>query len=242
MLQLLSLRYNPQRQAWAPTICGMAGLRVEFIGEIHHVDEELTFGRSADLVLDESNRFMHRVVGSFVWQSSSWWIENRGDASKLFVFGSDGTRVELPAGARTAVSMNTGTVSFLAGPTPYQLTFSVDIPMNAAAPLDLTGDATAEFGTPFTPREREYLVTFARDRLLGEGTSLSSFAVVADMWGVSPKTVENTMLRLRQRSRDVGVRNIESLDDFVTHLLAHGRLGLSDLLAVEASHPAIFEP
>lgn len=215
-------------------------LWVEFIGEVHEVGEELTFGRSGDVVLDEWNRFMHRIVGAFVGYASSWWIENRGDASKLFIYGSDGTRVELPPGARIAVSMATGTVSFLAGPTPYQLTFTTDAEVRAAVSADISGERTVEFGAPLTPREREYLVTFAQDRLTGRSSTLRSFAEVAEFWGVSAKTVENTMSRLRHRSRDAGVRAIESLDEFVTHLLAHGRLGLADLLAVEAAHPELF--
>ena len=41
-------------------------LSVDYLGEIHTVgeDERLSFGRRADLVVDE-NPYMHRVVGRF---------------------------------------------------------------------------------------------------------------------------------------------------------------------------------
>lgn len=218
----------------------MRSLWVEFIGEVHEVEDTLSFGRRGDIVLDDANQFMHRVVGVFLHTDDTWWLENRGSRSQLVLFGSDGTRVDLAPGSRVAVSMVTGTVSFIAGPTPYQLTFTVDRAAAVETSSELSGELTMEFGTPLTPREREYLVSFARHRIMGQTGRTPSYAEVAQMWGVSAKTVENTVSRVRLRSREAGVRIGTTIDEFLTHLLSHGRLGLADLLAIETAHPEVF--
>lgn len=218
----------------------MDRLWVEFVGEVYEVTAGLTFGRRADLVLDDANQFMHRIVGAFVREGDLWWIENRASKARISVFGSDGTRVELAPGARVAVAMPTGTLSFLSGPTPYQLTFSSDSQNIVSSIAPTSGEFTIEFGTPLSRREREFLATFAQRRISGEGEQLLSFAEVAAIWDVSPKTVENTMSRVRAQARDNGIRAGETLDQFVTHLLAHGQLGLNDLLAIEVARPDAF--
>ena len=56
-------------------------LRVDFIGEVTEVEpgEELTFGRQADLHIDD-NRHLHRVLGRFWSRGDAWWLTNEGRA------------------------------------------------------------------------------------------------------------------------------------------------------------------
>ena len=223
-----------------PLLCVvMTTLWLDFAGVGYQVSDRLGFGRSADLALDESNKFMHRVAGEFRLAGSVWWLDNVGSSTRLLVFGANGARIELPPGTDCALPMPSGSVSFVAGPTPYQLLYRADEPVVSSRPIDAIGDATVEFGTALTDRETIYLTTFALKRLRGTSAGLLSYAEVAELWSVSEKTVDNTLQRIRGRLKDAGVRNTETLEGLVNHLLAQGRIGLATLVAIEAEHPGV---
>jgi hypothetical protein len=57
----------------------------------------LTFGRAADLVIDEENPYLHRIVGRFFWHGGSWWLENLGSFIELEVLPEGGSPLRLPA-------------------------------------------------------------------------------------------------------------------------------------------------
>ncbi len=217
----------------------MTTLWLDFAGVGSSATESLSFGRNAELALDEDNRFMHRITGEFRWNGLVWWLHNVGTSTQLLVFGTNGTRIELPPGTECALPMPGGSVSFVAGPTPYQLLYRADEPVVSARTPDAPGDATVEFGTALTDRETIYLTTFALSRLRGSSISLLSYADVAQMWSVSEKTVDNTLQRVRGRMKQAGVRNTETLEGLVNHLLAHGRIGLSTLHTIEETHPGV---
>ena len=214
-------------------------LWVDFAGIAQLVNETLTFGRNAELALDEDNRFMHRTTGEFRYVDSAWWLYNLGRSSRLLVFGSNGARIELPPGTECALPMPEGSVSFVAAPTPYQLLYRADEPVVSSRPPDAPGDATVEFGTALTDRETIYLTTFALSRLRGSSAALLTYAEVANLWSVSEKTVDNTLQRVRGRMKQAGVRDTETLEGLVNHLLAHGRIGLATLLTIEEAHPGV---
>lgn len=212
-------------------------LWLDFAGVGYSATESMSFGRNAELALDEDNRFMHRVTGEFRWNGLVWWLHNTGSSTRLLVFGTNGARIELPPGTECALPMPEGSVSFLAGPTPYQLLYRADEPVVSSRAPDAPGDATVEFGTALTDRETIYLTTFALSRLRGSSVALLSYADVADIWDVSEKTVDNTLQRVRGRMKAAGVRGTETLEGLVNHLLAHGRIGLSTLTMIEEDHP-----
>lgn len=215
----------------------MPSLWVEFVGATQEVAERLTFGRDAELSLDEANRFMHRVTGEFELRSATWWLVNRGSSTRLIVFGTNGARVELPPQTELALPVPAGSVSFIAGPTTYQMTYQTDPALVRNEPPLLDGEATVEFGTRLTERETIYLTTFALRRLRGTSNSLLTYAEVATLWGVSEKTIDNTLQRIRQRLKESGVRDTDTLGGLVNHMLAHGRIGLGTLSMVEDAHP-----
>lgn len=217
----------------------MSSLWVDFVGDAREVSDRLAFGRSADLALDEDNRFMHRVCGEFRLADGVWWLHNTGSSTRLLVFGTNGARIELPPETKAALPMPEGSVSFVAGPTPYQLLYRADQPVVSVTPEMVTGEATVEFGTALTDRETIYLTTFALNRLQGNSAALLSYAEVASIWNVSEKTVDNTLQRVRSRMKKSGVRNTETLEGLVSHLLAHGRIGLSTLVDIESRHPGV---
>ena len=51
--------------------------------------------------------------------------------------------------------------------------------------------------------------------------------------------MDNTLQRVRGRMKQAGVRNTETLEGLVNHLLAHGRIGLSTLHTIEETHPGV---
>ncbi len=217
----------------------MTLLWLDFAGVGYSASESMSFGRNAELALDESNRFMHRITGEFRWNGLVWWLHNVGTSTRLLVFGTNGARIELPPGTECALPMPAGSVSFVAGPTPYQLLYRADEPVVSTRAPDAPGDATVEFGTALTERETIYLTTFALSQLRGTSVALLSYADVAQIWGVSEKTVDNTLQRVRGRMKQEGVRDTETLEGLVNHLLAHGRIGLSTLHDIEAANPGV---
>lgn len=217
----------------------MTTLWLDFAGVGYAATESLSFGRNAELAIDEGNRFMHRVTGEFRWNGLVWWLHNLGSSTRLLVFGTNGARIELPPGTECALPMPAGSVSFVAGPTPYQLLYRAEEPVMPTRAPDTPGDATMEFGTALTERERIYLTTFALSRLRGSSVMLLSYADVASIWDVSEKTIDNTLQRVRNRMKDEGVRNTETLEGLVSHLLAHGQIGLSTLHDIEEAHPGV---
>ena len=217
----------------------MGALWIDFAGEALVVDRSLVFGRQGDLVLDDQNRFMHRRTGEFRLVDGMWWLFNLGTATRLLVFGSNGARIELPPGTEAALPLPEGSVSFVAGPTPYQLLYRADAPVQSMQARSADGEATIEFGSTLTDRETMYLTTFALDRLRGTAGTLLSYAEVAERWGVSEKTIDNTLQRVRARMRTAGVRDTETLEGLVNHLLAHGRIGLHTLVDIEARYPGV---
>ena len=139
----------------------MTTLWLDFAGIGYSANESLSFGRNAELALDEDNRFMHRITGEFRWNGLVWWLHNVGTSTRLLVFGTNGARIDLPPGTECALPMPAGSVSFLAGPTPYQLLYRADEPVVSTRAPDAPGDATVEFGTALTDRETIYLTSFA---------------------------------------------------------------------------------
>jgi hypothetical protein len=85
---------------------GTATLTVDLAGEVRALapGEVLTFGRAADLVVDEANRYLHRVLGRFSWHGGWWWVENLGSQVDLEVVGDDGALARLPGSRCTPSS------------------------------------------------------------------------------------------------------------------------------------------
>lgn len=213
-------------------------LTVDFAGQMHEVDAVLTFGRAADLAVDEANRFLHRICGEFVRRNNAWWLINRGRKTPLVVFASDGSRVELRPGGSTALTTEAGAVSFVAGPTPYTITYRHGlVPQIESHIADdgafITGTVTAAYGALLTKREREFLATFARPRLEGTRRETPTFKDVAGIWGVAEKTVDNTVQAVRRKLRHNGISNIDSMEKLLSHLLAHGQIAVSDLYQLD---------
>ena len=211
-------------------------LTVVFIDDAIEVDDSLTFGRHADLNIDDSNTYMHRVVGSFDKRGDTWWLTNCGSSIRLRLIDSNALRADLPAGSTTALTGDAGVISFEAGPATYELEYRLPGASVAPAPAP-TADAmsdedsavraigTEQFGITLTPRETDFMCEFARPSLMGTGVA-PTYADVATKYGVSEKTVDNTLQTLRRKLKESGVRGVTSLDSLVEHLVSTGKITL----------------
>jgi hypothetical protein len=113
-----------------------ANLYVDFIGEVTSVapGAELTFGRQADLHIDD-NRHLHRVLGRFWSRGDAWWLTNEGRAITIQIADADSrSAVQLAPGSEIALSFPNSILRFRAGVTDYEVV--VRVPDRGAADAD----------------------------------------------------------------------------------------------------------
>ena len=147
-------------------------LIVDFLDEDYPVgrDQTLSFGRSADLVLDD-NRHLHRRLGQFEYADGLWWLHNVGSALTIEVVDRNSpSRLTLAPGATMALVFEEAALRFRAGATSYEI--RVDVPLQ---PPELVGDGAAGGdGThtvtaaelTFTPDQLRCVLALAERRLL----------------------------------------------------------------------------
>lgn len=102
-------------------------LRVEFCGEEYSAtaDHPLTFGRSADIAIDE-NRFLHRVLGEFRSANGLWWLHNVGSAIALSLIDAATTSsAKIAPGSAMPIVFEASTLRFEAGGMTYELSLDV---------------------------------------------------------------------------------------------------------------------
>jgi hypothetical protein len=126
-------------------------LRVHFIAEevVVDVGDDLTFGRQADLHIDD-NRHLHRVLGRFWSRGDAWWLTNEGRSITIQIADADSrSNVMLAPGSEIALSFPNSILRFRAGVTDYELV--VRVPDRDAAdhddeddPLDADDDAAGD--------------------------------------------------------------------------------------------------
>ena len=113
-----------QRPSPSGSDMGRDDLVVQFLDDqrVLHPGESLQFGRQGDLVIDEANPFLHRIVGRFSNRSGAWWVSNEGSRLPLVAIGENGERAELPSGGSVAVFDGETRVLFEAGSARYEVT------------------------------------------------------------------------------------------------------------------------
>ena len=202
------------------------GLSVDFLDERYEVgpDEELTFGRSATIVIDDGNEYLSRVVGGFVFHLGTWWLQNRSSTAQLSVLGDTGQQAVLPPETSDPITVGAGTVRFGAGRFSYEIEFKLENPPNApdqvnqvdqATTPTVTGSlpsATKEFGVvPLNTEQRAMLALFCRSWLLDPTAArheLPANAEVAHELGWSLKKLDRKLDYLCARLSDAGVQGL----------------------------------
>lgn len=126
-------------------------LYLEFCGEEFTLssDQQLTFGRSADLVIDE-NPYMHRIVGRFVCVEGAWRVENNSRRHSLDVRDLSGPSSAVAAPGKAAgLVFGEFTCGFVAGPTRYEISGALEEfewATDLLGPDGLNGTETIDWG------------------------------------------------------------------------------------------------
>lgn len=217
-----------------------SGLAVDFCGEIYRPTTELVFGRDADLVLDD-NSFLHRRAGRFQLRGETWWLQNLGSRLRLTLVSSDGSVLDLRPGSANPLLGRAGAVSLHAGPVRYQMDYQLHLEppgVDDGGRLRQQGADTMTFGPMLTPRELDFVVVLARGRLTGRLGPLPSHGEIAEIWGVSAKTVDNTLQRLRTKLRKSEINFVQSTETLVEYLVTQGLVTMSDLEWAGLEDPA----
>lgn len=221
-------------------------LEVDFVGEVHLLEpgDTLTFGRSADLVLD-ANPFMHRVVGRFTWRQGVWWLEHLGRSVGLELCDRDhGIAHRVPPGAQVSLTQREFSVRFVAGPTTYQLDGTLSAPPSPEAPQPVSGTATVAFGTvPFSLEQRELLVALVRSSRRHDGR-LEPTPVIARRLGWTTKKFHRKLDLVCDKLARAGVRGLKGdvgssadlrRERLVAHALGAGLVDGTDLIEPDPS-------
>ncbi len=132
-------------------------LRVEFCGEEYSAtaDQHLSFGRSADIVIDD-NRFLHRVLGEFRHTNGLWWLHNVGSSIGLSLNDlASASAARIAPGSAIPVAFEGATLRFEAGGTSYELALDVI----GAAAADEVDDPDEPMHTTTTDPEQRTATT-----------------------------------------------------------------------------------
>jgi len=145
--------------------------------------EQVTFGRAADVVLDDENLYLHRVVGRFVWWDGLWWVENLSEAIELQLLGDDGSQVRLPPETKAPLTQKTA-VRFSAGGLPYEVEAALPgQAMPVPRPLaPVAAESTTTCGDiVLTDEERALVLELARPFLRDPSASQERLPANADV-------------------------------------------------------------
>ena len=226
----------------------MSDLHIFFIDELTVATpgDVVTFGRSADIELDEANQYMHRTVGTFFSQDNVWWLANKSRHAQLTLIGSTGRLTKLPPEAVSALTEPTGLLRFEAGPSTYELGWTLP----DQAPLmppgtddeDSPVDATTQFGVVPVNEEQRLLLVALSERCLRDSSAPTSDlppnAAVAHRLGWSGKKLDRKLDYLCARLSSEGVRGLRGEKGFeaidrrsrlVDHVISSGMVRLEDL-------------
>lgn len=144
-------------------------LSVEYCGELYEVQpgDNLTFGRSADLSLDD-NPYMHRVAGRIESRAGRWWLANVGSSAviELYDRGTRSKAIVMP-GTDQALPGADVVVRFSAGETSYEIDIRTDQERFAPEQIeDLESPETLLRVVPLTDSQLALVLSLAEPILL----------------------------------------------------------------------------
>ena len=207
--------------------------------------EGLTFGRGAELDLD-SNPFMHRRVGRFVFADGIWWIENLNAWTPITVV-ADGSSTLLTGQTRVALVHPTTRVRFEAGACNYELRATLgavpQLPPTPTVALELTATVRPS-DLELTDEQRLLVVALAELRLRNpaERFRLPTNRSVAARLGWTTAKFNRKLDYLCQRLERAGVAGLRSTGRranerrmrVVDHLISNGTVSERDLELLDA--------
>ncbi len=182
---------------------------------------ELSFGRAADLVVDPSDRRLHRILGRVRSSAGRWRLANDEHSIIVLEVRKPGSARPISVGpdSETALPPGCSFVRFLVGRSQYSICVDVvgsDPP--ASASRRMTGDGLDTVmpgaGVVPTPGQRRVLVAMCEPALRGfevaNWNRVPSNRDLAETLGISAKTVEKHVAELYEQFADAGVTALAS--------------------------------
>lgn len=225
-------------------------LEVEFMDEARTIKpgSALSFGRQGDLVVDDANPFLHRVVGEFRFESGAWRLFNRGTRIPIHLATDSGSRMEVVSGGTIPVPLGVSRVLFEAGSARYALRcLQGDGDFADRSEAILEGEATTDWGIiPLNYEQRQLLLALCEEGLTGALLQIPSNKALAARLGWSTKKVERKFDYLCQRYSEAGVTGLRGgagLDAsdrrrrLAEHVMRHKFVAVDDLMILEVRDP-----
>ncbi len=142
-------------------------LTVDFVGEIHEVSPgtEFTFGRMADLEVDE-NPYMHRKVGKFIARHDRWWLMNIGTNIAVELYDRESrSSAKIMPGTEQALPGNDMVVRFTAGATTYEIDVTTEGDSDSQLEMEETTDTITLSDLPMTDSQLQLVIALAEQKL-----------------------------------------------------------------------------
>lgn len=192
-------------------------LTIDFVGEVHElrVGDSLTFGRRADLHIDD-NPYLHRVVGRFVERQGLWWLQNHGSRIALELRDVDSpARYTVLPGQQVAVVAQKFLVGFSAGQATYELEgHRSGMALRAEDEALSMGTATVDFGVvPLSAEQHLLLVALSERRLTTGEREVATNQAVADRLGWTITKFNRKLDHLCAKLAREGVRGLRGGPD-----------------------------
>lgn len=229
-------------------------LYLEFCGEDHTLSpgDSLSFGRTADLIIDE-NPYMHRVIGRFVDSGSHWCVQNLGKSIAFTIKDAVSSSSALVAPHSTAaVLYGEFTCRFVAGPTKYELSGALEgfeWETDLLGEAGLSGTQTMDWGrVELNDDQRLLLLAMCEHRLLNPQTEQvqpASNRHGAQRLGWSLTKFNRKLDHLCEKLHRAGIPNVHgglgaNAMDRRSHLIEHALqvrlVSANDLHLLNAQH------
>lgn len=147
-------------------------LTVDFCGDCEEldVDEQLTFGRKGDLVIDTDRR-LHRILGRFRCVERLWWIDNLGSSIPMKIVDLDNrSAVDVAPETSSPFAFARAKLTFRVGENNFEIDLSQERAiLEFEEPhedlVDLTSPTILVDEVPLTNDQRLLIVALAEQAL-----------------------------------------------------------------------------
>lgn len=223
---------------------GAAPLVIDFIDERYEVEPGsiFTFGRAGDLIVDESNPYLHRHLGTLQVVGEVWTLTNAGRNIAIRVV-QGGTTTDLAPGGTTALFGPGVTISFEAAGLDYEIECFVDSDPTIPPAGPVGGDVTRDWGRiPLNDEQRLLLVALAEPRLRGTGDEVPANAATAAKLGWPITKFNRKLDYMCRKYTEAGVPGLfggqggdasDRRQKLVDHVLLFGIVTTDDLAALD---------
>lgn len=215
-------------------------LEVDFSGDRRTVTPPatMTFGRLADLILDE-NPFLHRVIGQFAWRDGAWWLQNLAVRAPMTLTTTIGSRLHIGPSGQVPLGSDPFTLAFAVGNRSYELECRPPQSTDVQRALPCDGDHTVPLPpVPITADQHLLLVALCAPRLT-RTEDVAASKTTATLLGVPMTTYNRRLDRLCAKlahagvsglAGDLGIRADDRRRVLVDHALSTGLVTEADLL------------